>query len=455
MNTLVEHAKIHRSHVAVPSRFQSLSEEHAARRYTEGQLRYVENSSNPVGEYQVIGESGGNEGGSLLSENSMVTPNGSASSIHFGNVDWNFPLSYVKGGIHAIHPYPARFIPEIPRKLIELYSPSNGGIVLDPFCGSGTTIVESIQSGYPACGIDLNPLACLIARVKCSASLGNLEQVGADVIERAMNALSVGRYSIPEIPRLDHWFKAGVQESLTVLMAEIQKVNPLPLREGLMVALSSIVVRVSNQESDTRYAAIEKRVGKEDVFRLFAKSVSAIWTAHDDISLQFTPRANATIINADILTVSPKDIPGPVELVITSPPYPNAYEYWLYHKYRMYWLGMDPIAVRQREIGARPNYFGKNPQDEGDFELQMSKCFKLLASVMSDHGKVCFLIGRSIIHGREINNSQILERAASRSGFLRAEMAERKIMRTRKSFNPAHSKINEEKVMVFSREGFS
>ena len=42
---------------------------------------------------------------------------------------------------------------------------------------------------------------------------------------------------------------------------------------------------------------------------------------------------------------------------MTSPPYPNAYEYWLYHKYRMYWLGMDPIAVRQQEIGARPHYF--------------------------------------------------------------------------------------------------
>ena len=50
--------------------------------------------------------------------------------------------------------------------------------------------------------------------------------------------------------------------------------------------------------------------------------------------------------------MEPSDIPRRVGLVITSPPYPNAYEYWLYHKYRMYWLGLDPIAVKKQEIGA-------------------------------------------------------------------------------------------------------
>ena len=52
--------------------------------------------------------------------------------------------------------------------------------------------------------------------------------------------------------------------------------------------------------------------------------------------------------------------------LVTSPPYPNAYEYWLYHKYRMYWLGFDPIPIRENEIGARPHYFKTNHQDETD-----------------------------------------------------------------------------------------
>src|SRR5690606_38028293 len=138
--------------------------------------------------------------------------------------------------------------------------------------------------------------------------------------------------------------------------------------------------------------------------------------------------------------------------VITSPPYPNAYEYWLYHKYRMYWLGMDPIAVRSREIGARPHYFRKNHQTEHDFEAQMAGVFSLLARVMLPGGYVCFVVGRSVIHGRVIDNQALLTRAAETHGFLRAGCVERSIMRTRKSFNPAHSTISREGILVLAFE---
>ena len=64
--------------------------------------------------------------------------------------------------------------------------------------------------------------------------------------------------------------------------------------------------------------------------------------------------SSTTVLEADTLAVKATAIGQPVSLVITSPPYPNAYEYWLYHKYRMWWLGfLDPIAVKEREIGAR------------------------------------------------------------------------------------------------------
>ena len=66
--------------------------------------------------------------------------------------------------------YPAKFIPEIPRQLIELFHPGDTSGVLDPFCGSGTTLVETIDAGLDAWGIDLNPLACLIAKVKTTSS---------------------------------------------------------------------------------------------------------------------------------------------------------------------------------------------------------------------------------------------------------------------------------------------
>jgi site-specific DNA-methyltransferase (cytosine-N4-specific) len=64
-------------------------------------------------------------------------------------------------------------------------------------------------------------------------------------------------------------------------------------------------------------------------------------------------------------------------------PYPNAYEYWLYHKYRMFWLGMDPLKVRAKEIGARPHFFRKNGATMHDFERQMTLVFRLLSDEFS------------------------------------------------------------------------
>jgi site-specific DNA-methyltransferase (cytosine-N4-specific) len=152
------------------------------------------------------------------------------------------------------------------------------------------------------------------------------------------------------------------------------------------------------------------------------------------------------------MRLEPEEIGQGVGLVVTSPPYPNAYEYWLYHKYRMYWLGMNPIAVREREIGARPHYFKKNHQTETDFERQMSHCFRLLSQVMRIDALACFVVGRSIIHGREIDNEALLERAAVPQGFRKLGSVQRNIAIHRKSFNLAHGTINREGVVIFAKE---
>ena len=57
-----------------------------------------------------------------------------------GSVAWDFSEARTNTGPHRIHPYPARFIPQIPGALIDLFHPGDGSPVLDPFCGSGTTL---------------------------------------------------------------------------------------------------------------------------------------------------------------------------------------------------------------------------------------------------------------------------------------------------------------------------
>ncbi|HEY73018.1 MAG TPA: site-specific DNA-methyltransferase [Thermoflexia bacterium] len=366
------------------------------------------------------------------------------------DLDWDFADTPMESGVHTIHPYPAKFIPQIPRQLIQLFPPKSNSVILDPFCGSGTTLVEAINTGLDTWGIDLNPLACLISRVKTTQLPQSLDFAAEATAQKARQCFTAGDVQIPSIPRLDHWFKPEVQQSLAALVTEIDREPTRAVREALQVTLSSIIVRVSNQESNTRYAAVENTYTAQDVFSQFKNAAltinRALLTLSDNL---FRRLGHATVLNRDILAIKPEELPNNVGLVITSPPYPNAYEYWLYHKYRMYWLGMDPMEVREREIGARPHYFKKNAQDETDFEKQMHTCFQLLSQVMLPEAKACFLVGRSIIHGRVIDNATLLQRAAEPAGFIVKDVVTRNIPTTRKAFNPTHSKINREHLIIF------
>lgn len=369
-------------------------------------------------------------------------------------VDWNFSDSSGSKGIHGIHPYPAKFIPDIPRNLIKLFHPGDNSVILDPFCGSGTTLYEAINMGLDSIGIDLNPIACLIASVKTTPIFGGFENEIIKVTETARLKVISKEVRIPNIPNIDHWFKKDVQLGIAAIIEEINHVVDDSIRNALKLSLSKIIVKVSNQDGETRYAAVDNNIELNDVFSLFTQSslttnrlVSSI---SDDLGRKI---GKAKILNKDILTVSPDDIKEKVGLVITSPPYPNAYEYWLYHKYRMYWLGMNPIDVRTAEIGARPHYFKKNHQTEVDFENQMADCFKLFASLMQPNSKACFVIGRSIIHGKEIDNVALLEKAAQRHSFKNVGIIRRTIPSRRKTFNPANGAIITEQLVIFNFEG--
>ena len=107
---------------------------------------------------------------------------------NLAKLDWDFADANTGHLTHALHPYPAKFIPQIPQALIQELS-SVGDTVLDMFCGSGTTLLEALRLGRNAVGIDANPLAALISRVKttplAAAEFDELEEHRA-VCERIL-----------------------------------------------------------------------------------------------------------------------------------------------------------------------------------------------------------------------------------------------------------------------------
>jgi len=358
---------------------------------------------------------------------------------------WDFTNSKSsRQSIHAIHPYPAKFIPEIPQTLIAEFPPSEGSIVLDPFCGSGTTLVEAQRAGFDAVGVDLNPIACRISRVKTGPALNSLHHAAL----RCRNVAAAESGEVPcDIPNLSHWFREDISKTISTLKNAIKLEVSSQHRLALELALSSILVRVSNQDSDTRYAAVEKNVSRELVFDLFLEAAERIESA-----LRERPTSNARVrvLESDTLALKHNSINRPVGLVVTSPPYPNAYEYWLYHKYRMWWLGHDALRVREREIGARAHFFGGKAK-ASDFQHQMACVFTLLNKVCTDDAAVCFVVGDSKIHGAIVDNASALKKAAAESGFVTAGHVTRNIRESKKSFNLAHARIRQEHILVFKR----
>nr|WP_312216679.1 DNA methyltransferase [Clostridioides sp.] len=360
-------------------------------------------------------------------------------------IDWDFKSKSNKRDIHYIHPYPAKFIGDIPRNLIEIIGLPEDTYILDPFCGSGTTLVEAQKKGIPAIGIDLNPIACLLSKVKTSKLNPNFLECANECVSLAKVRNQVEKRDIKNV---DHWFKEEIQVAVQSILDEIDKEKDQSINDALSLCLSSILVKVSNQDSDTRYAAVSKNISKEDVYRLFLDACKNLNKAKRDENIN----SNVKVINKNILKVSKEDIENKIGLVITSPPYPNAYEYWLYHKYRMWWLGYDAEEVKEQEIGARAHYFKKNCQTPEDFKNQMRSLFDLMDSVVVSNGHVCVIIGRSIIKGEVIDNSKLIEDVADEVGFLKVTNIERIIASNRKSFNLAHASIKKENILVFRKK---
>jgi DNA modification methylase len=353
----------------------------------------------------------------------------------FASADWSF-ASARQG--REFHPYPARFVPTLPGQALDLLGITNS--VIDPFCGSGTTLAEARRRGVDAYGVDINPVACLISRVRTHKWNSS---DGRDLLMHAANlrqaALLGGDVDRLRIPRLNHWFDTWAQRVLAGAIRCLDSIDILdPWHDRVAVAISSVVVRLSRQESDTRYAAVHKAGdadrGADEIYQSLMRLgewLRANTCDYADSSVQVDAR------DARDLTHLPARSIG---AAIFSPPYPNAYEYWLYHKYRMYWLGYDPISVREAELGARPHYCKPKGLTELDFERQFSEVLGQVARVLVPDAPMVVVIGDAQIAGRTIDGAELTTAAAAVHGLTLLASIRRPIYTQRSSFNRAHSR---------------
>jgi site-specific DNA-methyltransferase (cytosine-N4-specific) len=395
-------------------------------------------------------------------QNDELGSNASLRSL--SGMDWDFSGAKTNYLTHRLHPYPAKFIPQIPNALIQELS-RVGDTVGDIFCGSGTTLVEALTLKRNTVGVDASPLACLISRAKTTllSDQGKkelirvLEQVRsmADHAQESSSSRLPGVVSTawrPDYPKLNFWFEDFIIEELADILQLCRATNSIDAQTIALASFSSIVVTVSRQDSDTRYVRREKGTLPGDAFKRFARALEQSIEIVSEFTDIVEPRFDCNVVERNLL-LKP-DLPM-LDLVVCSPPYPNAFSYHLYHMTRMLWLGMDQPRFKAEEIGSHRKYSkkGLGAATVETFQKEFSEILSWLSGLLRKGKYACFVVGDSTLAGNRVSNADVISGVGGAAGFREVARIDRHMQATKKSFNPAIGKIKTEQILILENVG--
>jgi len=247
---------------------------------------------------------------------------------------------------HLIHPYPAKLLPNIPLYFANCKQLSHAGdLVLDPFCGTGTVLLEAILAGRRTAGSDANPLARLITKVKlCRMDAADVESA----FEWTMSAARTSRpLDFSPVVKVDHWYSRKTARELGKIISAINQLPEGPSREFLRVSFSSCVKRASH--ADPRLSVPVRKKGVDVNEGLGASEVRAMFARVVTTNIDRLARFNSMVsaVNSDSYIGQDARDFRPIaeekaELVITSPPYNSAQKYIRSSSLSIGWLGLAP-----------------------------------------------------------------------------------------------------------------
>lgn len=273
---------------------------------------------------------------------------------------------------HLIHPYPAKLLAHIPHLFLANNLLSRpGDLVLDPLCGSGTVLLEAQIANRRAYGVDANPLARLIARVKTNP-------LGPERLKRTLDEI-LKRLPLkpsgppPDVVNLDHWFYPSAVKQLQCLQEAIGQVRKSEIRDFFLVCLSACVRKVSR--ADPRLSVpVRLKLGqyptthplrkKSDahlrqlqhvrVATIFARVAEVNIARMETLQVHSAGALRAEILCSDARRLfheySKNGVRGrvlardSVQLIITSPPYPGAQKYIRACSLSLGWLRLCPTT---------------------------------------------------------------------------------------------------------------
>jgi hypothetical protein len=257
--------------------------------------------------------------------------------------------------VHRLHPYLGKFIPQLVEALLERHLPG-GGRVLDPFAGSGTTLVQALESGYDACGADVAPFNCLLMRVKTREyNPFVLESELRDALAR-LDRFELVRPSGPRSRFVRDWYAPKAAAELLFFRGLIEDYEHADVLRVVLARAARSARRTTHFDLDfprtpqrTRYWCHKHRrecrpVGDARRF-LRRYALDTLARVKEYARVRARGRA-AVVLHGDAREL---DFDRGFDGVVTSPPYPGLIDYHEQHRYAYELLGLQ--ECRELELG--------------------------------------------------------------------------------------------------------
>ena len=318
-----------------------------------------------------------------------------------------------------------QFTPQFVDYLIETFAATASSVV-DPFCGSGTVLLESAYRGIASYGTELHPAAYAMARFSTLSSLSTRQRLHlCEAVEAHVNHVAVQFKDYPL------WQKQATFRDSASNLLEFGKLL-LDRCEGEMQTLLATLVLFETES--TRKGAL----------------VASLHQAFNGIAahlLQLPRLHTAPQVFCCDARMAHEVIDAPCDLLITSPPYINVFNYHQNHRAIIELFGLDVLDFARSEIGSNRKNRGNRFKTVVQYALDMERCLYTFSRVLKDHGTAVVIVGReSRVRGVPFKNGAIIADLVDAGKLLRVES-----LRERKYINRFGAKIFED-ILILRKE---
>jgi len=379
-------------------------------------------------------------------------------------INWEFTGSDTQYLTHSFHQYPARFIPQIPNLLIQkLTEPDD--TVLDPFCGCGTTLVESQLLNRNAIGIDLNPLACLISKVKSTPIDKELLTIKWNKVHSKIKSNLTSNNSL-DFYLTDNKLEEKIQNEMKIIKLPSRRKSEKFTEERIreIIIIRNMINEITHKDiadffkvglSSTIYSCFETRSKKFNLWNTFSRKIQNMINKMEQYNLNVEKLGNKSeicIYESDARKFPKAIKENSIDLVITSPTYVNVFDYYRIHIYNMIFLNLDYEKFSKSEMGAHRFHKENRFRLLTHYLVDLFRSLNEMIRVTDKQGYICLVAGDSCIEFERIATHKHIIQIAKVLGLNHLATFERKIDSSSKYSNRYIANIKNEFILIFQNK---